>query len=177
MCIKAEHKVKEVNMHRAQHGSISKKPKKNLLLKPLLVKPEQRRRSDSENHRPCLTVNQLLLSMGIFSNVVDVNWTLQDNDGVKEGTKGFISILRHSLPCRNQCQDIKCKKMKLVMHHYVRCTKLKNGQDCTLCRQLLRVIAEHALYLCTESPKLPCVIPLCDAMRAAAALSSPKTPN
>lgn len=59
------------------------------------------------------------------------------------------------------------------MNHYIRCTKLKSGQDCLLCKQFLRVVAEHALYLCphrVEGPKIPCPVPMCDVMRASAAL-------
>ena len=73
----------------------------------------------------------------------------------------------------SSCEDSKCKKMKMVMSHYIQCTKLKNGQQCPLCRQLIRVISEHALYLCpnrVDGMKFPCPVPMCDIMRASAAL-------
>lgn len=90
----------------------------------------------------------------------------------KLGTKAFVVIMLHALKCTG-CAENSCKKMKLVMKHYIQCTKLKEGGNCELCRQLLRVVAEHALYLCPSriaGPKLPCPVPMCDVMRATVAL-------
>ena len=99
----------------------------------------------------------------------------QDNvTPLTEVQRYFIEIMKHSIKCRS-CDDTKCKKMTMVMSHYIKCTKLKDGENCLLCRQLLRVVAEHALYLCpnrVDGSKLPCPVPMCDVMRASAALKS-----
>jgi hypothetical protein len=147
-------------------NGIAKKPKKTLYLKPL---------TSVVTNKPNITVKDLLDGDLVkkSSPPREVNGQ-QNNDppNVRLGTKAFIQILLHSRNC-SSCEDTKCKKMKLVMSHYIKCTKLKSGQHCPLCRQLIRVISEHALYLCPnrgDGLKFPCPVPMCDIMRASAAL-------
>jgi len=91
---------------------------------------------------------------------------------VRLGTQAFISILKHSKNCRS-CEDVKCKKMKMVLSHFSACSKLKNGDQCSLCSQLLKVVAQHSLYLCPyDGLKKSCAVPFCDLMRAAKALKN-----
>ena len=111
---------------------------------------------------------------------------------VRLGTQAFISILKHSKNCRydkkyeresyfwiriltyfRSCEDVKCKKMKMVLSHFSACSKLKNGDQCSLCSQLLKVVAQHSLYLCPhDGLKKSCAVPFCDLMRAAKALKN-----
>merc|ERR1719213_1482406 len=91
---------------------------------------------------------------------------------VRLGTQAFISILKHSKNC-SSCPDLKCKKMKMVLNHFNMCTKLKQGEQCSLCSQLLKVVAQHSTYLCPhEGLKKSCAVPFCDLMRAAKALKN-----
>jgi len=96
-----------------------------------------------------------------------------ENGGkVRLGTQAFISILKHSKNC-SSCPDLKCKKMKMVLNHFNMCTKLKQGEQCSLCSQLLKVVAQHSTYLCPhDGLKKSCAVPFCDLMRAAKALKN-----
>jgi len=157
-----------VNNHQAMstsHG-IAKRPKKNLCLKPI---------TSVLTNKPNITVKDLLDGDLVVktNSLPQVKVQNTDPPNVRLGTKAFIQIMLHTRSC-SSCDDSKCKKMKLVMSHYIKCTKLKNGQHCPLCRQLIRVISEHALYLCpnrgVDGIKFPCPVPMCDIMRASAAL-------
>ena len=53
----------------------------------------------------------------------------------------------------SSCQNVKCKKMKLILTHYVKCAKFRQGGDCQLCEQLLKVIGENALSLFSSIQK------------------------
>jgi len=150
----------------SNHG-IAKRPKKNLLLK---------RVTTVVTNKANTSVKDILNSNVVRTNVSsphDGQVKESDTSNVRLGTKAFIQILIHSRNC-SSCEDTKCKKMKMVMSHYIKCTKLKNGQHCPLCRQLIRVISEHAMYLCPnreDGIKFPCPVPMCDIMRASAALN------
>jgi len=173
MCIKKE-AMPKVNL--INNGGIIKNktnlPKKNLYLKPVLSLVTE---NGTKNAK--ITVQDVLKNFGASTaenrNDIAQENRKSDTENVRLGTKAFIQIMLHATKC-SSCDDIKCKKMKLVMSHYIQCTKLKSGQDCPLCRQLLRVVAEHALYLCPHrvgsDPKFPCPVPFCDVMRASAAL-------
>jgi len=170
MCIKQD---KSMALSQASHGIT--KPKKKLIIKPSHAQTFQVKRKNA------ITVNELLtifLSAAVGTvkrdNESEVRRRENEANEVQKGTRAFIEIMKHSIKCRS-CDDTKCKKMKMVMSHYIKCTKLKNGESCLLCRQLLRVVAEHALYLCPsrlDGPKLPCPVPMCDVMRASAALKN-----
>jgi hypothetical protein len=158
-----------VNKHQAMstsHHGMAKRPKKNLCLKRI---------TSVVTNKPNITVKDLLdgdLVKNKPSPPHEVKAQNTDPPNVRLGTKAFIQIMLHTRNC-SSCEDTKCKKMKLVMSHYIKCTKLKNGQHCPLCRQLIRVISEHAMYLCpnrVDGIKFPCPVPMCDIMRASAAL-------
>jgi len=144
----------------SNHG-VAKRPKTNLLLKRI---------NTVVTDKPNASVKDLL-----NGNLVKIKVStppVSDTPNVRMGTKAFIQIMLHTRSC-SSCEDSKCKKMKMVMSHYIQCSKLKNGQQCLLCRQLIRVISEHALYLCpnrADGMKFPCPVPMCDIMRASAAL-------
>jgi len=151
-------------MTTSDHG-IAKRPKKNLYLKRI---------TSVVTNKPNLTVKNLLDSEVVRPQSSPSHELQAQNSGaanVRLGTKAFIKIMLHSQKCSG-CEDTKCKKMKMVMTHYIKCTKLKSGQHCPLCRQLLRVISEHSMYLCPNrvDGKFPCPVPMCDIMRASAAL-------
>jgi hypothetical protein len=156
----------KVNKQAMSTNGIAKKPKKTLYLKPL---------TSVVTNKPNITVKDLLDGDLVKKSSPPSEVNVQQNSdppNVRLGTKAFIQILLHSRNC-SSCEDTKCKKMKLVMSHYIKCTKLKSGQHCPLCRQLIRVISEHALYLCPnrgDGLKVPCPVPMCDIMRASAAL-------
>jgi len=163
-------------LSQASHGIT--KPKKKLIFK------QRQAQAFPVKRKSAITVNELLtifLSASAAIGTVrrdneNEQQPRRDNDSseVQKGTRAFIEIMKHSIKCKS-CEDTKCKKMKMVMSHYIKCTKLKNGESCLLCRQLLRVVAEHALYLCpnrVDGPKLPCPVPMCDIMRASAALKN-----
>jgi hypothetical protein len=147
-------------MSTSNHG-IAKRPKTNLFLKRI---------NTVVTDKPNASVKDLL-NGDLVKTKVSTPPT-SDTPNVRLGTKAFIQIMLHTRSC-SSCEDSKCKKMKMVMSHYIQCTKLKNGQQCPLCRQLIRVISEHALYLCpnrADGMKFPCPVPMCDIMRASAAL-------
>ena len=150
--------------------------------KKLIIKPGQFQAFQvKKKKKSAITVSELLtifLSAAVGTvrrdNENEVQRRENKSTEVQKGTRAFIEIMKHSIKCRS-CDDTKCKKMKMVMSHYIKCTKLKDGENCLLCRQLLRVVAEHALYLCpnrVDGSKLPCPVPMCDVMRASAALKS-----
>jgi len=56
----------------------------------------------------------------------------------RPGTSAFIKIMSHARNC-NSCENLKCKKMKLVYQHFIQCPK--NGQNCPLCRQLIGLMS------------------------------------
>jgi len=180
MCIKKENISTEVmpKVSIINHGGITKKlPKKNLYLKPVLsTVVKQENFLNFQRNKNVVNVNDILKNFGAAEKEPIEDRRTEAAGNVRTGTKAFISIMQHSLAC-SSCDDIKCRKMKMVMSHYIQCTKLKAGLDCGLCRQLLRVVAEHALYLCPHrigGPKFPCPVPLCDVMRASAALQKKK---
>jgi len=157
--------VKNQQEMSTSHHGIAKRPKKNLCLKPI---------TSVVTNKPNITVKDLLNGDIVKKSSPPQQVKVQNNDSpnVRLGTKAFIQIMLHTRNC-SSCEDTKCKKMKLVMSHYTKCTKLKSGQHCPLCRQLIRVISEHALYLCpnrVDGIKFPCPVPMCDIMRASAAL-------
>jgi len=160
MCIKKEDPLKMP----IQNGMVmKKKPKIVIASKPV---SSGKKRLISPNHLGRLAVDSL-----ITSPVKSEPKEIKEDTKVRAGTRAFISILIHAKTCRS-CDDAKCKKMKMVMNHYIGCQKLQNKQECGLCRQLLKVVAEHALYLCPSRNglKLPCPVPMCDVMRAKAML-------
>jgi hypothetical protein len=157
--------VKNQQEMSTSHHGIAKRPKKNLCLKPI---------TSVVTNKQNITVKDLLNGDLVKNSSPPQVVKVQNNDSpnVRLGTKAFIQIMLHTRNC-SSCEDTKCKKMKLVMSHYTKCTKLKSGQHCPLCRQLIRVISEHALYLCpnrVDGIKFPCPVPMCDIMRASAAL-------
>jgi len=158
MCIKKEDPLKMP----IQNGMVmKKKPKIVLASKPA-----------SSGKKRLITPNHLWSADSLITSPVKSEpKEIKEDTKVRAGTRAFISILIHSKTCRS-CDDAKCKKMKMVMNHYIGCQKLQNKQDCGLCRQLLKVVAEHALYLCPSRNglKLPCPVPMCDVMRAKAML-------
>lgn len=144
----------------SNHG-VAKRPKTNLLLKRI---------NTVVTNKPNASVKDLLNGDLVKTKISTP--PVSDTPNVRPGTRAFIQIMLHTRSC-SSCEDSKCKKMKMVMSHYIQCTKLKNGQQCPLCRQLIRVISEHALYLCPnrlDGMKFPCPVPMCDIMRASAAL-------
>jgi len=87
-----------------------------------------------------------------------------------QGTAIFIKTLLHALDCGG-CNDIACRKMRLVLGHFLSCSrKSKNdhqgGQGCHLCAQLINIVGLHSRHLCRarENGKA-CPVPMCDAMR------------
>lgn len=148
------------------HG-IAKKPK-NKSNNGKIILHKKKILIDSKKQ---LTVNDLVNNFVAAKvepeEIIDNKIQVEKESQVRDGTRAFIAVMLHTLNC-SSCENAKCKKMKMVMSHYIKCLKLKNGENCTLCRQLLRVVAEHALYLCPnlqEGSKLPCPVPMCDVMR------------
>jgi len=139
------------------------KPKKILAKKPVLNKS--------------LSLSEVIDQFVLVKGQLPANKTGAEETKVQTGTRAFIAIWLHATNCgldsgnSKPCEDVKCKKMKMVMVHWAKCLKLSNGENCQMCRQLLRVFAEHALYLCQEGPKNPCRVPMCEIMRLKAALS------
>lgn len=164
MCIKRE---KSTDMPLINNGIV--KPKKILAKKPVLNKSL----SLSE------VIDQFVLVKGKLPPPANKTGAEEETKVQKAttGTRAFIGIWLHATSCSpvsensKPCEDVKCKKMKMVMVHWAKCLKLSNGENCQMCRQLLRVFAEHALYLCQEGPKNPCRVPMCEIMRLKAALS------
>jgi len=110
-------------MTTSDHG-IAKRPKKNVYLKRI---------TSVVTNKPNLTVKNLLDSE-VVTKISPSHELQAQNSGaanVRLGTKAFIKIMLHSGKCSG-CEDTKCKKMKMVMTHYIKCTKLKSGQHCPL---------------------------------------------
>jgi len=153
MCISNAAMIPNPKLRR--HGSTEEPKKKKKILKPKPVNPNEKAIS-------------VLTLLSTFVNVKAVSGLNE----VSVGTKAFISILKHAKTCRS-CSDIKCKKMKMVLAHFNQCSKLKIGENCSLCSQLLKVVAQHSLYLCPNRAfgvRKSCPVPFCDPMRAAKAL-------
>jgi len=97
------------------------------------------------------------------------------------GTAAFVTILLHALKCSNNCDQVSCKKMIMVLKHYQSCrnkrlslAKASNGDEgpnqqqtaCKLCQQLLRIVAHHSKYLCQLPPdQQGCPVLMCDTFR------------
>jgi len=85
-----------------------------------------------------------------------------------QGTAVFIKTLLHALDCGG-CNDVACRKMRLVLGHFLSCSRKSSagsGQGCHLCDQLINIVALHAKHLCRERENgRPCPVPMCDAMR------------
>jgi len=155
MCIKRE---KSTDMPLKNNGIV--KPKKILLKKPVAKK--------------ALTPSDIVDTFVFVKGNQPPNKVGEEETKVQIGTRAFIEIWLHASSCSpiagNACEDVKCKKMKMVMVHWTKCLKLSNGDNCQMCRQLLRVFAEHALYLCSKGLKSPCRVPMCEIMRLRSAL-------
>lgn len=81
-----------------------------------------------------------------------------------QGTAVFILALLHALDCGG-CSDIACKKMRLVLGHFLSCSR-KNNQGCSVCAQLINIVGQHAKHLCRARENgRPCPVPMCDAIR------------
>ena len=62
------------------------------------------------------------------------------------------------------CEVSSCKKMRLVIGHFLSCKKMSNSLSCTVCNQMLKVINKHADY-CNSEDQEACPVPLCDSIR------------
>jgi len=89
-----------------------------------------------------------------------------------QGTAVFIKTLLHALDCGG-CNEIACRKMRLVLGHFLSCSRRKNKNDdtgssqgCHLCAQLINIVGQHSRHLCRAKENgRPCPVPMCDAMR------------
>jgi len=100
------------------------------------------------------------------------------------GIVAFVSILLHALKC-SDCEKPACRKMIMVLKHYKSCAFKRNSllssgqgsspsvQNCKICGQLLRIVAQHAKFHC-ELPanQMGCPVLMCDAFRKANATSA-----
>lgn len=53
-----------------------------------------------------------------------------------------------------------CRKMRLVLDHFLRC-----GGACPTCRQLVCLVAKHAVHLCDAPAGGGCRVPMCDGLK------------
>ena len=67
--------------------------------------------------------------------------------------------------CSRSCPQLACRKMRIVLQHYIRCGRLVAGETCQVCQQLLGIVTKHATQLCRVEPDQPCPVPLCDGLR------------
>merc|ERR1712110_694634 len=93
-------------------------------------------------------------------------------------TVAFVAILLHALKC-SSCDKPACKKMRMVLQHYKQCAfkrkvSLSEGsggpglQNCKICSQLLKIVAQHARSECHMQPgQKGCPVLMCDNFRAA----------
>ena len=63
------------------------------------------------------------------------------------------------------CPQLSCRKMRIVLQHYIRCGRLVSGQKCLVCTQLLDIVTKHATLFCRAGAGKPCPVPLCDDLR------------
>jgi len=103
------------------------------------------------------------------------------------GTVAFVAILLHALTCSN-CEKPACRKMIMVLKHYKQCAFKRNSsltsglgwsasiQNCKICGQLLRIVAQHAKSDCQiPANQMGCPVLMCDTFRrgnAAAAVAA-----
>lgn len=100
------------------------------------------------------------------------------------GIIAFVSILLHALKC-SDCEKPACRKMIMVLKHYKSCAFKRNFllssgqgsnasvQNCKICGQLLRIVAQHAKFHCKlPANQLGCPVLMCDAFRKANATSA-----
>ncbi len=67
--------------------------------------------------------------------------------------------------CFRSCPQLSCRKMRIVLQHYIRCGRLVAGDTCQVCQQLLGIVTKHATQLCRVEQDQPCPVPLCDGLR------------
>jgi len=102
------------------------------------------------------------------------------------GTVAFVSILLHALKCI-RCEQPACRKMTMVLKHYKSCAFKRNSsltsgqgwtasiQNCKICGQLLRIVAQHAKFDCKlPADQLGCPVLMCDTFRMAHAANIKK---
>lgn len=80
------------------------------------------------------------------------------------GVDTFIAIMVHASKCKS-CPQLSCRKMRIVLQHYIRCGRLVAGETCQVCQQLLGIVTKHATQLCRVEQDQPCPVPLCDGLR------------
>ena len=88
--------------------------------------------------------------------------------------------------CRCECNNMSCRKMKMVLKHYEQCRKkrkqvLKNmvstgqrcnnkiaeqPQKCYVCLQLVTIVSRHSMFDCTVPyNQSGCPLFMCDSIR------------
>jgi len=105
--------------------------------------------------------------------------TKTSTPGNPAGTVAFVAILLHALKC-SQCDQPACRKMTMVLKHYKSCAFKRNSsltsgqgwsasiQNCKICGQLLKIVAQHAKYNCKmPANQLGCPVLMCDTFRMA----------
>lgn len=105
------------------------------------------------------------------------------------GTVAFVAILLHALKCSN-CEKPACRKMIMVLKHYKLCAFKRNSsltsgqgwsasvQNCKICGQLLRIVAQHAKSDCKiPANQMGCPVLMCDTFRRANAVAAAKQMN
>lgn len=92
------------------------------------------------------------------------------------GIEAFTGILLHASKCKS-CPQLSCRKMRIVLEHYIQCGRLASGASCIVCKQLLDIVTKHAKQFCKVPKGQPCPLPLCDQLKCSTVLnvSSTKT--
>lgn len=79
----------------------------------------------------------------------------------------FINVMVHASKCKS-CPQLSCRKMRIVLQHYIGCNRLVEEQRCQVCEQLLSIVTQHAILLCRVGRGDACPVPLCDQLRGTA---------